>query len=113
MRSAIDFIIHDMSTVPRLFGPVSIGINRYKEIRPKLSGAVTDANTIIEHLSSKTSASPILSLKDKQATRKADIKAFKTLDESKNIGKKNDPIVIYFAGHGVEAQKQGQEERRK
>ena len=87
MRSAIDFIIHDMSTVPHLFGPV-IGINRYKEIRPKLSGAVADANTIIEHLSSKTSASPILSLKDKQATRKADIKAFKTLDESKNIGKK-------------------------
>ena len=103
------FIIHDMSTtIPRLFALV-IGINRYKEIRPKLSGAVADANAIIEYLSSKTSASRILSLKDKQATRKAIIKAFKTLIKSEDI-EKNDPIMIYFAGHGGEAQIQGQEE---
>jgi hypothetical protein len=96
------------TTVPRLFALV-IGINRYKELRPKLYGAVADANAIIEYLSSKTSASRILSLKDKQATRKAIIKAFKTLNESKDI-EKNDPIMIYFAGHGGEAQIQGQEE---
>jgi hypothetical protein len=96
------------TTVPRLFALV-IGINKYKELRPKLSGAVADANAIIEYLSSKTSASRIVSLKDKQATRKSIIEAFKTLNSSKEI-EKNDPIVIYFAGHGGEAQIQGQEE---
>jgi uncharacterized caspase-like protein len=98
-----------MSTIiPRLFALV-IGINKYKELRPRLSGAVPDANAMIEFLSSKTSASRILSLKDKQATRKSIIDAFKTLSRSKEI-EKNDPIVIYFAGHGGEAQIQGQEE---
>ena len=90
------------TTVPRLFALV-IGINEYKELRPKLSGAVADANAMIKHLSSKTSASRILSLKDKQATRKSFIEAFKTLNRCKEI-ERNDPIVIYFAGHGAEAQ---------
>ena len=76
---------------------------------PKLRGAVADANAIFEYLSSKTSASRIIFLKDKQATRKSIINAFKTLNGSKEI-EKNDPIVIYFAGHGGEAQIQGQEE---
>lgn len=75
------------TTVPRLFALV-IGINKYKELRPKLSGAVADANAIIEYLSSKTSASRIVSLKDKQATRKSIIEAFKTLNTSKEIKKK-------------------------
>ena len=97
-----------MSTVPRLFALV-IGINSYKELRPKLSGAVADADAIIEYLSSKTSASRIISLKDEQATRKSIIEAFKILNKSKDIDK-NDPIVIYFAGHGAEAQIKGQEE---
>ena len=95
------------TTVPRLFALV-IGINRYKELRPKLSGAVADADAIIDYLSSKTS-SWIISLKDEQATRKSIIEAFKTLNKSKDI-EKNDPIVIYFAGHGAEAQIEGQEE---
>ena len=96
------------TTVPRLFALV-IGINRYKELRPKLSGAVADADAIIDYLSSKTSSSRIISLKDEQATRKSIIEAFKTLNKSKDI-EKNDPIVIYFAGHGAEAQIEGQEE---
>lgn len=96
------------TTVPHLFALV-IGINEYKELRPKLYGAVADANAMIEYLSSMTSSSRILSLKDKQATRKSIIEAFKTLNRSKEI-KKNDPIVIYFAGHGGEAKIQGQEE---
>ena len=96
------------TTFPRLFALV-IGINEYKELRPKLSGAVADANAIIEYLSSKTSASRILFLKDEQATRKLIIEAIKSLNRSKEI-EKNDPIVIYFAGHGGEAQIQGQEE---
>ena len=96
------------TTVPRLFALV-IGINEYKELRPKLSGAVADADAIIEYLSSKTSTSRITSLKDKQATRESIIEAFKTLNESKDIDK-NDPIVIYFAGHGGEALIEGQEE---
>ena len=96
------------ATVPRLFALV-IGINRYKELRPKLFGAVADADAVIEYLSTKTSASRILSLKDKKATRKAIIEAFRTLSRSTEI-EKNDPIVIYFAGHGGEAQIQGQEE---
>jgi Caspase domain len=96
------------TTVPRLFALV-IGINGYKELRPKLSGAVADADAIIEYLSTKTSASRIISLKDEQATRNSITEAFKTLNESKNIDK-NDPIVIYFAGHGGEALIKGQEE---
>ena len=96
------------TTDPRLFAVV-IGINEYKELRPKLFGAVADANAIIQYLSSKTSASRIISLRDKQATRKSIIEAFKTLNRSKKI-EKNDPIVIYFAGHGGEAQIEGQEE---
>ena len=96
------------TTVPRLFALV-IGINEYKEIRPKLSGAVSDANAMIEYLSRMTSPSRILSLMDKQATRESIIEAFKTLNKSNEI-KTNDPIVIYFVGHGGEAQIQGQEE---
>ena len=91
------------TTVPRLFALV-IGINGYKELRPTLSGAVADADATIEYLSSKTSASRIIILKDEQATRKAIIEAFKFLNRSKDI-EKNDPIVIYFAGHGGEAHK--------
>ena len=97
-----------LTTIPRLFALV-IGINEYKELLPKLSGAVADADAIVEFLSSMTSASRILSLKDKQATRKSIIEAFKTLNTSKEI-ERNDPIVIYFAGHGGEAQVKGQEE---
>ncbi|KAF8970186.1 caspase domain-containing protein [Flammula alnicola] len=96
------------TTAPRLFALV-IGINEYKELQPKLSGAVPDANAMIEYLSSKTSTSRILSLQNAKATRSAIIEAFKTLERCEEI-EKNDPIVIYFAGHGGEAQIQGHEE---
>jgi hypothetical protein len=70
-------------TVPRLFALV-IGINRYKKL-PKLSGAVADANAVIDYLSSKTSSSRIISLKDEEATRKSVIEAFKTLNTSEEM----------------------------
>jgi hypothetical protein len=109
LSSQCHFFVDTMSTtVPGLFALV-IGINEYKELRPKLYGAVADANAMIEYLSSKTSASRILSLKNEQATRESIVEAFKTLNRSKEI-EKNDPIVIYFSGHGGEAQIQGQEE---
>ena len=48
-----------MTTVPRLFAFV-LGINGYKELRPKLPGAVADADAIIKYLYSKSSSSRII-----------------------------------------------------
>ncbi|KAJ2926774.1 hypothetical protein H1R20_g10309, partial [Candolleomyces eurysporus] len=79
-----------------------IGINDYASKRP-LSGAVADANAMNEYLetSLKIPKDHIVNLRDQEATRSKIISAFKGLRDNDRI-KKQDPILIYYAGHGGE-----------
>ena len=80
-----------------------IGINAYSdpEYEP-LTGAVSDADAVSEFLVNNLRADPnhIRNLRDGEATRNAIIGAMKLLEGDNRI-KKDDPIIIYFAGHGA------------
>ena len=93
---------------PRLFALI-IGIDKYKDITPNLSGAVADASAMMQFLSTKASAVRTVFLQNEGATRTAIIEGFEALQKWKEI-EKGDPIVVYFAGHGSEARMQGGEE---
>ncbi|CAE6438003.1 unnamed protein product, partial [Rhizoctonia solani] len=94
----------------KLYGLV-IGIDNYSTL-PPLRGAVADANAITEFLKSDLDvpAEQIVTLCDGQATRSRIIQEFQALWENKNI-QHDDPIVIYYAGHGglAKANKQWKE----
>ena len=68
----------------------------------RLRGAVADANRVKKYLIEKKRVDPhnIKDLLNKAATREEIIKQFKLLATNSNI-KKDDPILIYFAGHGA------------
>ncbi|RXW14955.1 hypothetical protein EST38_g10900 [Candolleomyces aberdarensis] len=93
------------STGSRLFALI-IGIDDYTEEFgfPKLKGAVRDAGRIRNWLISDFSVPPsqIKDLRDKEATRNAIIEALKGLATDERI-QRDDPILIYYAGHGTEA----------
>lgn len=93
---------------PRLFALI-IGIDKYKDLKPNLSGAVADASAMMQFLSTKASAVKTVFLQNEGATRTAIIEGFRALQNWKEI-EKDDPIVVYFAGHGSEARMQGDEE---
>ncbi|KAF5341816.1 hypothetical protein D9611_001450 [Ephemerocybe angulata] len=91
---------------------VIIGINDYHESSKmaKLSGAVPDADSINDYLQSelKVPSSQIRNLRDKQATRAGIIAAFEWLrDLNPPDFKPQDPILIYYAGHGGEVPTKG------
>jgi len=89
-----------MSVSP-LFALV-IGINRYQDAHfPNLASAVNDADKFQQFLVESLGVSPpnIVNLRDDGATRVAIIGAIKSLITNPNI-QKDDPIIIYFAGHG-------------
>jgi len=77
-----------------------IGIDNYPHIT-KLKGAVADANRFQSFLQDqvKVENNRIINLRDDQATREKIEEAFCSLWEKECI-KYDDPIVIYFAGHG-------------
>ena len=79
-----------------------IGIDKYFNHR-ELSGAVADANAVDTYLRCYLNVpeSQICNLRDEQATRVAIIEAFKALGENPDINH-DDPIFIYYAGHGGE-----------
>jgi uncharacterized caspase-like protein len=83
---------------------LTIGINEYKKsIRyPKLSGCLADADGIEHYLQMALSVprSNIKSLRNSEATRAAILKELKSFATNPNI-QRNDPILIYFAGHGA------------
>lgn len=86
---------------PRLFALV-IGIDEYLDpYTPRLDGAVSDADRVAEYLTSRLliPRSRIKNLRRSEATRSAIKKELLGLAENPSIGR-DDPILIYFAGHG-------------
>ncbi|VDB91452.1 unnamed protein product [Peniophora sp. CBMAI 1063] len=82
-----------------------IGIDGYesKKIQP-LRGGVYDADAMDKYLREdlRVPAHQILNLRDRSATRSAIIRELKALARNPSI-KPNDPVLIFFAGHGVSA----------
>ncbi|KAG8726622.1 hypothetical protein FRC11_014814, partial [Ceratobasidium sp. 423] len=81
-----------------------IGINQYLH-HTHLQGAVNDATLFKSYLLNDllVPEEQITTLFDTQATRAEIIRAFQNLATDPNI-KRNDPIVIYYAGHGAQIQ---------
>ncbi|CAE6528256.1 unnamed protein product, partial [Rhizoctonia solani] len=79
-----------------------IGINQYLH-HIQLQGAVNDATLFKSYLLNDllVPEAQITTLFDTQATRAEIIRAFQNLATDPNI-KRNDPVVIYYAGHGAE-----------
>ena len=91
---------------PDLFSLV-IGIDAYDSDAPKLSPlkrAVADSDKIKDWLLNRLGVpeSNIRTLQNGAATRSAIIQALKDLSTNVKI-KRDDPILIYYAGHGSEA----------
>jgi hypothetical protein len=91
-----------ISKPPSLFALV-IGIDEYTTA-PLLTGAVADANEVQRYLEHdlKVPSYQIRNLRNEEATRDAIIQAFRALQTRPGI-KRGDPILIYYAGHGAEA----------
>lgn len=93
------------SSASRLFALV-IGINDYEHATPsylcKLSGAVSDADDVVKFLKAPSMSVPdsrIRNLRDRQATRANIIESICALSTCEDI-EENDPILIFYAGHG-------------
>jgi hypothetical protein len=69
----------------------------------KLSGAVPDADAMNNYLQTdlKVPVAQIENLRNKDATRSNIIAAFERLRDNSKINRQ-DPILIYYAGHGGE-----------
>ncbi|KAG6914881.1 hypothetical protein DXG01_014760 [Tephrocybe rancida] len=83
---------------------IIIGINEYRDpCIPNLRGAVNDANAVVEFLVSEVGLSEdrIVNLRDEVATRKEILMALRGLARNCAISEQ-DPILIYYAGHGSE-----------
>ncbi|KAI0030187.1 caspase domain-containing protein [Vararia minispora EC-137] len=82
-----------------------IGIDKYKSgLIDNLRGAVADADAIASYVRNqlKVPQAQIINLRNQDATRHAIIQALKGLRDIASI-RHNDPILIYFAGHGSTA----------
>ncbi|EFI27919.1 hypothetical protein CC1G_14410 [Coprinopsis cinerea okayama7 len=84
---------------------IIIGINKY---RPEcgfkeLHGAVNDAREVYKFLVAELGVpkEQIIFLTDEQASRDNIRKAFRRLRDDKRV-ERDDPILVYFAGHGAE-----------
>ncbi|CAE6387289.1 unnamed protein product [Rhizoctonia solani] len=96
--------LHDTSThssvfSQKLFGLI-IGIDNYPAL-PSLYGAVADANAMTDFLRSdlEVPREHIVDLRNEQATRTRIIQEFQALWKHTAI-EPDDPILIYYAGHG-------------
>ena len=90
---------------PALFALI-IGINKYKSWEwDDLGGAVADAKAIQAYLelTLKVPSSQIKTFFDEQATRDAIVSYLCNFTKMNQGIKRNDPILIYFAGHGAYA----------
>ena len=79
-----------------------IGIDDYM-LLSKLTGAINDARAVEEFLKSqmKVPSGCIRCLLDKDASRREIINAFSQLSKDSEINR-DDPILIYYTGHGTE-----------
>ncbi|KAI0314212.1 hypothetical protein OF83DRAFT_464470 [Amylostereum chailletii] len=81
------------------FHALTIGIDKYEcSAIPPLSGAVKDAVAVKDHFGELTVTAPIC-LTNESATYHRIISEFKKLATNDQIHR-DDPIIIYFAGHG-------------
>lgn len=94
--------VFQCSSRPSLYA-LTIGINKYAINKNNLLGCVNDADSVEEFLKNnlKVPDEQIISLRDEKATRAAIIKAFLQLRDDPRI-KKDDSILIFYAGHGSE-----------
>ncbi|EAU85638.2 hypothetical protein CC1G_06351 [Coprinopsis cinerea okayama7 len=98
-----------LSSGPPLFA-VIIGINNYvHHSLKKLQGAVADAEAVQEYLENdlKVARDHITFLRNQQASCLAIIDSFRRLENDTRI-KRNDPILIYYAGHGGETTREAE-----
>lgn len=82
-----------------------IGINEYKSSRiDDLYGAVPDADAMVEYLRTDlhVSDSQITNLRNGEATRAAILRELRALHTRDSI-RRDDPIVVFYAGHGATA----------
>ncbi|VDB96090.1 unnamed protein product [Peniophora sp. CBMAI 1063] len=82
-----------------------IGINEYKSHRiNNLRGAAPDADAIADYLCHELHVPPhqIVTLRNEQATRSAIIRELRALRLRDSI-RPDDPILIFYAGHGATA----------
>ncbi|KAF8875733.1 caspase domain-containing protein [Gymnopilus junonius] len=95
---------HVQSEYPKLFA-LTIGINQYSNpCYRHLQGCVADTDAVDAFLLEELGVpeAQITSLRDSQATRHPIIKAIESFIVDHRI-EENNPILIYFAGHGSEA----------
>jgi hypothetical protein len=87
----------------RMFGLI-IGIDKYKSEKiPNLQGCKSDAQSVVDLLSSRFRFTQFHCLTDDEATRSAILGGFETyLIDNVNINP-GDAIVVYYAGHGCRA----------
>jgi hypothetical protein len=90
------------SPKPRIFALV-IGIDKYQHIT-KLNGCVADAKDMVKFLTESMGVPSelITVLHDDGASREAILTALKSFESDDRI-MLNDPILIFYAGHGAEA----------
>lgn len=80
-----------------------IGINTYAESSLNLVGACADADDVSDFVLGDLATPPdrVVNLRNENATRYTIKNALKNLIDNDEI-EKNDPILIFFAGHGTE-----------
>ncbi|VDC07260.1 unnamed protein product [Peniophora sp. CBMAI 1063] len=86
------------------FHALIIGIDNYRSDQiPNLRGAASDADAVDEYVRTelRVPARQIVNLRDKQATRSAIVRELQALCSRST--RANEPILIYFAGHGTSA----------
>ncbi|PVF95451.1 hypothetical protein CPB86DRAFT_875672 [Serendipita vermifera] len=79
-----------------------IGIDQYVDPKYQLQGAVNDGRNMEEYLKSNLPSTKIRSLYDQHATRDSIIKEIRQVILNEDI-RRQDPILIFYAGHGGEA----------
>ncbi|QRV91979.1 ICE-like protease (caspase) p20 domain protein [Ceratobasidium sp. AG-Ba] len=85
---------------PKLFA-LFIGVDKYSKVKP-LRGATSDARSMTQYLRELSIPSEhILELYDDEAARATIINKLRELADDERI-ERDDPILIYFAGHGCE-----------
>lgn len=83
---------------------IVVGIDNYNAL-PQLNGAARDANAVAEALEGMGFS--VIKILNEEATR---AKITETLgDRIPNVVRKNDRVLVYFAGHGVSTGQEGSE----
>ncbi|CAG8697416.1 9536_t:CDS:2, partial [Acaulospora colombiana] len=88
---------------PRHLSALLIGIDDYLDPNDRLLGSVNDAKDLESYLKEVYPSARIISLHNNEATRDSIIEAINSLIHDEMI-ERQDPILIFYAGHGGEAE---------